>query len=620
MTQSTDVSNLDFDSIQANLKAYLQSQSEFTDYNFEGSGIATLVDLLAYNTHLNAMLAHMNINETFLDTARARANVVAHAQAIGYVPRSARASVATVDVLVVGTDITPSAIAIPKGYTFTGKVNSTNYTYTVLSDVVAQKKTDTLFETGNNYEYYYQFTGVPVHEGELITQRYRVDSLISRQSIEIYSNKIDTTTLQIKVFDTATSNTYQTYVAYDSIDSITGTSPVFFIKENSYGNYEIYFGDDFIGKILSPGNVIEMQWIDTNGAEANGIKKLVADGSIDSISNITTTTVTQTAGGQEKEGIESIRYNAPVSFATQNRAVTANDYKSLLVQNFPEIKDVSVWGGEDATPPVYGKVYISPALFSETRATEALKSKILTFIEFRNVGSTLAEIVDAEYTYLKVDCEYKFNPRASTFTLPQVSTLISETIQKYDADVLNQFTGVYRQSRVTTLIDQTDPGITSSIIRTSMYKSFVPNPNKVDKYEISFPVQLYQTSSTESVTNTDVFLLDGRTVQLLDEPASVGSVLRSLYIFDIATQSKVTTYGDIGYVDPINSKIVIQNLIFDNSNRINIYARPNTFDITPKYNQLLNLLPGDITVTGDADTVALYSVKGLTQYNPSSRH
>lgn len=619
MTKIVDTSKLDFDSIRDNLKQFMSQQSEFTDYDFEGSGISTLIDLLAYNTHMNALVAHMSLNETFLSTAKARASVVSHAQALGYVPRSVTAPQALVSLSVIGSDISPNGLTIPRGYTFKGKINSQSYTYTVLQPISTYKYTEQVFNT-NRTRHMYQFDNVVAYEGELITQRYGVDALVERQAIEIYSTKIDTSTLSVRVYDTSTSTTYTDYTLYSAIEDTTSQSAIFFLRENPFGNYEIYFGDGYIGQKLESDNVIEVQYIDTNGKASNDIKQLTAVDSLSGLTNITTTMVEPlTFGGKDRETIESIRYNSAVSYATQNRAVTAADYKSLILRQFTNIKDVAVWGGEDASPPVYGKVYIAPALYSQQRATESLKADIKTYLRYRNVGSVLAEIVDAEYNYVILECEFKFDPRVSKLGLGEVESAVRQSILSYNESELGRFDGIMRQSNLLTKIDQTDNGITSSIIRTKVYKNVIPNPLITERYVLDFPVPIYRSTSTESVVETSSFYFNNRLVRLYDEIGDTVDI-RKLYVYDVLRAEKDTSYKNVGYVDMDNGLVVIENIQFDNSNTVQVIAQPNTYDITPKYQQLITILTGDIFITGSEDTVEKYSVKGLSDFNASTRH
>ena len=619
MTKITDVSKLDFDSIKSNLKEFMSAQDQFTDVDFEGSGISALLDVLAYNTHMNAMIAHMNLNETFLDTARARSSVVSHSQTLGYIPRSAVASRATVSLRIVGTDTSASSITIERGATFNGKINSKSYSFTVLSPVSASKQTDYIYDRDEEI-YFYEMPAVEVFQGEIRNIKIRADKVIKRQAIEIPSPKIDTSTLQVRIYDTANSSTYTDFTYYDKIEDVTTTTPVYFLRENPFGNYEIYFGDDFIGKNLKTNNLVEVEFLDTSGAEANDIRQLTIDGPITNLSKVTTTMVSTLAyGGKDKEEIESVRSQAPVSYATQNRAVTAADYKSLILQKFTQVKDVSVWGGEDASPPQYGKVFIAPALFSKQPVTSTLNKEIKDWIKYRNVGSVKVDMISAEYTYIELEVEFKFNPRKSKYTVKQAEKIIKEVVAKYDSEELGQFDGILRNSNLLTAIDQADPGITSSIIRTKCYKIFNPDPLRVTEYTIEFPVQIYQSASTESVISTTPFYLNARLVQIKDEPSSEKD-LRNLYVFDVLAQKKDTFFGDIGTANLPAGVVTIKNILPDNAQPIELVIRPETYDITPKRNQLVVILSGDVTVLGSEDTVDKYSVKGLTDYNASSRH
>ena len=363
----TDVENLDFEKIKAKLKLYLSSQDQFTDYDFEGSGINVLIDLLSHNTHYNALLAHLNMNETFLDTAQVRSNAVSHAQAIGYIPKSMSSPNTKLDITVQGIADGPSTITMPRGTRFAGKINNTDFTFTTIDAKVANQLND------NSYKFF----NSDIYEGSIRQEQFRRDGLISFQKYELLSNNIDIKTIRVNVFESANTTESDSYQFYGNILDVGTRSTVYFIKENAFGRYEIWFGDNNIGKEPPAGSRIVVEYIETSGESGNNIKLISSSSAIQGLSDIAVTLsegYTKTSGGAERETINSIKFNAPINFGIQNRAVVANDYKILLLNEFSSIKDISVWGGEDSIPPVYGKVFIAPALFGGSSVTESLTS------------------------------------------------------------------------------------------------------------------------------------------------------------------------------------------------------------------------------------------------------
>ena len=609
MVQVTDTSDLDFDGIKQSLKTYLENQDRFRDYDFEGSGLSTVLDLLAYNTHMNAMLVHLNMNETFLDTAQVRASVVSHAQAIGYVPRSATAASVVTQIEFQGEDISPSSMTIGRGVNFRGTINGKAFMFTPLQD----------YTTSKNSAGKYIFTDLEVHQGILRSERFRVDALQTRQSYELYSDKIDTSTLRVRVYETATSNVFTEHTYYDDITGVTAISPVYFLKENTFGNYEVFFGDNCIGKKPEAQNVVEISWLDTDAAEANDIRELTLLTPINDLSPTSVSLNTLTFGGEAKENIEQIRRAAPVNYSIQNRAVTASDYKELILAEFSQLKDVSVWGGEDSTPPVYGKVYLAPALYSQQPPGELLKTQITNFIRSRNIGSVTTEILDPEYTYISLEVGFKYNTKDTRMSIAEAETAVLAAVMQYNADELNVFSGLLRHSRLTAAIDNAVAGITGSIVRPSMYKKFRGNPLKSTDYVLEFPVSIYQSSSSETVSSCSNFYLDGELLTIRDEPGDEED-LRNLYIIDPLTNERKFSYGIVGTIRSSTGIVKINNIRFDDTSYIQFQVRPDTFDIVPKYKQLLLIEEGDVSVLGEEDTVSAYNIKGLTGYKPFKRH
>lgn len=609
----TDLTKLDYKEIRNQLKEFLKEQDEFTDYDFDGSGISTLLDLLAYNTHYNALLAHINMNETFLDTAQVRSNVVSHAQNIGYVPKSATASRVSLDLEITGEAGSPTVLTIPKGFKFTGKVNNTEYTFV----------TNTTYTSLRNGQGNYNFTGVEVKQGTIKLNTYRVDGLSPFAAYEIPSENVDINTLAVRVYENPNSQSFEVYQYFDDITEAGSDSTAYFFKENSFGKYEIYFGDNFIGRRPASGSKVEVEYIETQGAEANNIRELSPSSSIPLTSSIAVTLsegFDRTVNGAPKESLASVKFNAPVSYATQNRAVTANDYRVLLLQEFPDLQDVAAWGGEDNEPPIFGKVFISPALKDRKRATSSFNEAMLLFLKGKNIGAITPEVVEAEYTRLCIDVNYKFNPEKSSKTQGELDSIIRGVIDTYDAEQLNKFTGIFRHSNLVALIDSADPAIVSTNINTTMMKEFTPNPLLRQNYNVKFPSRLYLSPNGEEIMTSNTFLVDGIEAKFGDKPIEGEGSIRQIYVYAVNTGFEIPKYSNVGTIDPESGLVSIVDFKFDVSNLIEIQVKPDSYDLAPSFNQLLRVCRNNLTVDGEVDTADLLGSTGINKYRTAPRN
>ena len=391
-----EISALDFDQVKANLKTFLQSQSEFQDYNFEGSGFSILLDLLAYNTHYLAYNTNVVANEMFLDSADLRSSIVSLAKMLGYTPTSPRAPIANIDVLInngSGTSITMS-----KGTVFTTSVSGTSYQFVTNSDHTIAPSSGV-----------YRFSNINLYEGTLTTYKYTVDSSDPDQKFVIQTNRADTYTLKVKVQNSSIDTTTTTYTLATGITELSSTSKVYFIQEIEDGKFEVYFGDGIIGQSLSDGNIVILEYVVTNTTDANGASTFSLSGSIDGFSNVTITTNSSAQGGSVGQTKESIRYNAPLNYARQDRAVTTTDYETLVKELYPNAQSVSAWGGEDDETPVYGTVKIAIKAASGSTLTNTTKNSIITQLRKYNVASVRPEIVDPETTQKILTSTVRFN-------------------------------------------------------------------------------------------------------------------------------------------------------------------------------------------------------------------
>ena len=437
------VSDYDFDAIKVNLKNFLQGQVEFQDYDFEGSSLNILLDILSYNTHYLAYLANMATNELYLDSADIRNNIVSLAKMIGYTPSSPRAPMASIDVTL--NNATGTSVTMSKGTVFTTTVDNTSYQYVNNSDITITPVAGI-----------YKFSGVPVYEGTLVTFKYTVDVNDVDQKFIIPTANADTSTLLVKVQNSSSDTTTNTYSLAGGYNNVTATSKVYFIQEGQDGRYEVYFGDGVNGLALSDGNIVILEYIVTNKTVSNGASSFSLSGNIGGFTNVTISTVSSSQGGSESETNDSIRHNAPLNYAAQERAVTTTDYETLVKQIYPNALSVSAWGGEDDETPRYGIVKIGIKAASGSTLTETTKKDIVSKLKPYNVASVSPQIVDPETTSVLLTSTVKFDSSSTTKSADTLKSDVITSITNYNTNTLQKFDAIYRHSKLTGLIDDTD--------------------------------------------------------------------------------------------------------------------------------------------------------------------
>ena len=612
-----NVTELDFDLIKQSTIDYFKSNAKYTDWNFEGSGLSVLMDVLAYNTHYNAMLAHLSLNETFLDSAQLRGNVVSHAKLLGYVPRSDVASTAVVDIVVPAPMIDPpSTITLARGTRFTATVSSVRYTFVNLNPIEA------VLDTVNNR---YKFSNVNLKEGILKRMLYVVDNLVTNQKFTLPDTNIDNKTLRVRVKSNAESNDYSIYTQFTTLINVTGSSQIYFIQENSQSQYEIYFGDDNLGVMPINNQVVEAEYIYTNGSVANGASAYTAVDAIGGQSNVTVTAsvdpVTSKTilsyGGAPRETVESIRYNAPLTFITQNRAVTADDYRAIILQNVGNIQAISVWGGEHQTIPDYGKVYIAIKPTGSNTLNDAEKANVISILKGKNVVSITPVVVDPEYTFLSLTVNFKYNPNLTDRTNFELVSLVRSTITQYNADNLEKFDGVFRSSQLLRAIDDSDPSVLNSDVNVLMYKDITAYAASSNNYDLQFTSPIFKSSSNNFVISSDTFLVNGVSHYFGDTPID-GSSNRTVSLYKTVNQT-ATRVIDVGTIYTVEGRIVIQNFRPDADSVIRISVVPESNDLAPKRNQLIAIDPLSVSIAGEIDTIAVSGSTGAMNYKTPSR-
>ena len=468
-----DISELDFDAIKVNLKNFLSKQAEFSDYNFEGSGFAILIDLLAYNTHYLGFNANMLANEMYLDSADIRANVVSLAKMLGYTPSSAKSPVASVDIVV--NDATGTTLSMDKGQTFTTSVNGTTYNYITNEDL-----------TISPVDGVFKFSNVSLYEGTQTTFRYTVDEQDPDQKFIIPSANADTSTLKVKIQTSLQDTSSTTYSQVTGLTKLSSESNIYFLNETDTGKFEVTFGDGILGRKPQQGNIVILEYIVSNKSLSNGASTFVPAGSIGGFSNITVTANSVSQGGSEPESKESIRFNAPLQYTAQDRAVTTSDYETKVLSVYPNAQSVSAWGGEDDETPIYGVVKIAIKAASGSTLTTQTKQDIISKLKEYNVGSVTPQIVDPEVTSILLTTNAKYDAASTTKDSETLKSDVISALTTYNSNTLQKFDSVFRYSKVVKAIDDSDTSILSNITTLKIRKSFTPTLNSSLKYNVYF--------------------------------------------------------------------------------------------------------------------------------------
>jgi len=522
MADRLRVTELDFDTIKNNLKNFLNQQSEFTDYDFDGSGLSVLLDILAYNTHYNAYYLNMVANESFLDTALLRDSVVSHAKALGYVPYSQRAPVATINFTAQSTSNASGSLTIPSGFSFlSNQIDNTSYNFVVLDEVAISKA---------NNQYY--FENLEIYEGQLLTYVFNHDQATNpKQIFTLPDANIDTTTIKVSSVPAAGNTQVTVYQKVTDILDVESTSEVFYLQENKSGKFQIYFGNDVVGKKLPDGAVVSVTYLVTNGTASNKANNFIAtatlvDSLAEGINNFIITPVSAASGGSLRESIDEIKFGAPAQFTTQNRLVTFKDYESYIKKNYPSVDSLSVWGGEDETPAVYGKVFISLKPKQNYYISETEKQRIIDdIIKPKAIVSVGAEIVDPQYLYLLVDNYVEYDRKKTTQSAEAIKNSIRTSILTYNNTNLNKFGATFVLSKLQDVVDAVDlSAIRGSETILRLQKRFVPELNVSKTYEIEFNAELHRGTTTNRLASSEFDVFDSlgtrRTAQLEEVPNS----------------------------------------------------------------------------------------------------
>jgi hypothetical protein len=573
----TQVANLDFEDIKSSLKDYLRATSDFTDYDFEGSAMATLLDTLAYNTYYTAFNTNMVVNELFIDSATLRDNVVSIAKQLGYRPKSATAPVAYVSFT--ATYVNPTSdteLLLKKGTGFIANYDNTLYQYVVLDDAKGQVSNGVA-----------TFTDVPVYEGTQVVNTFTINTSFKNQRFILDNQNIDTNSIRVRVFSGGGSFS-EPYLVADNILDVDGNSKVFFLDEIDDERYEVILGDGVLGKKIENASRVEVSYITTNGPTSNGVRSFIFSGVLENTSGVSpqniTTNITSSipsAGGENIESTNNIKFNAPKSYGAQDRAVTSNDYSSIVRKIYPSTSDIIIFGGEDQVPPEYGKVFIVLKPSDASYLTSLTKQNIIAEMKQYIVASVQPVIVDPSILYIEIGSKIYFDGKATNSTAAQIRDKAIGSVQSYlDTSDTEKFSGKFRYSKVVGVIDDADRAITSNLTSVTMRKDFYPLLNSTSYYEVCFQNTFDQDCDEPVLSSTGFRVTEYPTFDVYVEDRA-GKIV--LYRIDSVTGEKVVLDSDIGDIDYAEGELkmyaltIIKGSFFDN--RISVRVKPLSNDI-----------------------------------------
>ena len=597
-----NASELDFNNLKNNLISYMQEQpGAFQDYNFEGSAMNTMIDVLSYITHINAVNANFALNETFLDTAQLRESVVSHAKLLGYTPRSTKSSIATINIEMVNPiNVQDDAgnwlpLSMERGTKFTTTINS------ITHNLIAESTHTTTRDSDGKYI----FNNVKLMQGQLNERTYVYDETGFEHYV-LQDNYVNTDTIIVEVYESSTSTDYETFSNIPNIINIDSQSSAYFLEETRDGFYEIKFGDGVIGKKLTPGNIIKISYLTVGGEDINGASEFSLADSINGNTAVILTTNERANGGAAAESIDSIKFNAPLGFVAQNRAVTPDDYKGIIQNSYGNIDTLTVWGGEDNIPPDYGKVYVSiKPLNGEVLSAEEKATITGMHLKPKNVVSITPILVDPDYTYINLEVYFKYNPNVSNITVNSLAENIRNVIDSYDNDNLKSFGGVFRNSNLLQSIDNTDVSIISNITRITIYKKFEPVIGEEKFYEFNFNQPITKLTSSDSYISSTKFIFNNEICSLAD----YYNEEQNKYVIQIITDDNRIQDYDVGYVEPAIGKVVLEGFnldsIVDITSILKIITKPASGDIAPMRNELLTIDTNNAKIIGEIDTMVI---------------
>ncbi len=571
-----NVSDLDFDLIKASLKEFLKSQDQFTDYDFDGSGLNILLDVLAYNTHYNAMYTNLAVNEMFLDSASKRDSVISIANNYGYIPISRTAARANLSMTVPIGSNTSGTLSLPKFSAFTSTVSGVEYSFYTLSETIGLR---------NDAESVYEFNSIDIFEGTPVTERF---NLLENVKVILQNKNIDIATVKVSVKNPTSLNT-TSYKYSERVLGLTPTSEVFFIREIEGEEYEIYFGKNNLGKEPEIGSVIIVEYIVTNGSAANGIKIFSYNGP--SYGQAPTITINKTAyGGREAETTDEIKYNVSRKYKVQDRAVTAQDYADIIKTNYADIDSISCWGGDTMNPPIYGKVFICIKPQSSLFLTQSEKNSIIEdIIRPKAILGIFPTLVDPIYNTVALETTVYYNPNLTNKSSSQIEQAVRQAILDYNDLNLQKFDGILRYSRLIRNIDDSDPAIINNITTVTLRRNVDAVFNISTSYTVQLNNPVYKSGvAEESILTTGFYINDTDTIHYIDDD---GRGKLRLFYYNPLDYTKVFVNSNVGAVNYDTGEVKLNSLFVSGlaESDFELVVKTESNDIMGMHNQIVNI-------------------------------
>jgi len=597
-----NITDLDFENIADNLKNYLKGQEQFKDYNFEGSSMSVLIDLLAYSSHIGAINTNIAASELFLDSAQIRKNVVSRAKDLGFVPSSESCSTAIVNLEMKqvrnadGTSPTTTEMQLLRGTTFVTVYDGSSYNF-----VVTTTKRPT--QNGTSYNY----NDVSIVQGTYATDSFIFDNQLANPKFVLSNERVDKGKMIVSV---TSGGATETYTLSTGISNITTTSTVYYAQENEEGYIEIYFGDGTLGKSLLDGDVIDVTYIIVDQDHANGASQFALNGVVNGFTNHAVTHVSPASGGAEKESIESIKFKATKFYTSQNRLVTLNDYKAKVQEYYPNADAVAVWGGEDNDPPEYGKVFVALKPQNSDYLSDTEKSLVTKKLNDLNMLTVRPKIIDAEIVKILISCVFKYNENATDLSIGELEAIVNTAIQKFDTDNLQNFDSIFRHSNLLKSVDESNTAVLSNTCNIRLRKNNAIKVGETKGYNVLFGNQLYNPHTGHNmdsggITTTTGFYVQGDSVNINYFDDDGKGNLRRYYL---SGSTRLYQDSAAGIVDYSTGKITINainiTLTVNTNSSIDFTVIPSGNDVVATRGNLVDISSEDIKVTGEVDTIS----------------
>ena len=617
-SSQVNITDLDFDDISKNLKNYLKGQSTLKDYDFEGSNISLLIDLLAYSSHVSAFNANMVASELFLDTAQIRKNVVSRAKEIGYTPTSATASMATIDLQInnplIGGE-TPTSLTLNRGHKFKTVYDGFNYPYVLL-------ESQTITPLNNVFK----FENLEIYQGTMNSDIFAYNGQIQNQRFPLTEELVDTSSITVTVQSTGGSSS--AWSRSTDISAVNSNSTVWYVQENDQGLFEVYFGDGVVSAEPLDGDTITISYLVTNENHTDGSSSFTMTDSVGGNTDVTLITKTNSSGGKDKESIDSIKFAASKFYTSQNRLVTVDDYKSKLQTLYPGADSISVWGGEDNDPPQYGKIFIAikPSQ-TVNKLTSSEKTLLKQKLKTLNMLTVRPELIDADVIDILVNTNFKYNPKATTKTVSELETLVRAAIITHDSTYLSGFDGIFRHSVLAKDIDSAESSILSNITTVKLRKTISPTFNQSKGYTIDFGSgnafynpHVGHNKAGGGILETSGFLVSGFTDTFYFDDDGNGNLRR----YSLSGSERIYADSQAGTVDYTNGKITTTGInilsTINTDDTIHFTVKPNSNDSVAFRSNLLDINSSLIDVTGATDSIASGDTSAGVGYTSSSSY